>query len=154
MNSPHNHCSQAMHWSGVELNEIQEKCHPVLVESDQNVLISAPTGSGKTICFEFALHRHFRQHPTAKAVYIAPLRAICQEKYEDWCTKFSNCNLLIKDSPTNDYSSSLYIATPEKWDHFTRSGPGIALLKELRLILVQTSWYYGTNFYRLTRCTS
>jgi len=126
-----------MIWLGVELNEIQEKCFAALSESDQNVLISAPTGSGKTICFEFALHRHFQQNPTAKAVYIAPLRAICQEKFDDWSKKFDNCNLLTGDSPVNDYAASLYVTTPEKWDHFTRTSAGIGLLKDLNLILVR-----------------
>jgi pre-mRNA-splicing helicase BRR2 len=38
-------------------NPIQTQVFPALYESDDNVLVCAPTGSGKTICSEFALFR-------------------------------------------------------------------------------------------------
>ena len=38
-------------------NPIQTQVFPALYESDENVLVCAPTGSGKTICSEFALFR-------------------------------------------------------------------------------------------------
>jgi len=55
------------------------------------VLIGAPTGSGKTICAEFALLRLLAQSPGAKAVYIAPLAALADERYNEWsCTLVRN----------------------------------------------------------------
>jgi hypothetical protein len=59
-------------------------------------VISAPTGSGKTGVMELALLRLLSKQldaggtrlagrrGAAKAVYIAPLRALCQEKLKDW----------------------------------------------------------------------
>lgn len=38
-------------------NPIQTQVFPALYDSDDNVLVCAPTGSGKTICAEFALFR-------------------------------------------------------------------------------------------------
>ena len=38
-------------------NPIQTQCFSALYNTDDNALVSAPTGSGKTICGEFALLR-------------------------------------------------------------------------------------------------
>lgn len=43
-----------------------------LHDGDANVLVCAPTGSGKTACAEMALMRLFTNNPSARAVYIAP----------------------------------------------------------------------------------
>ena len=44
--------------------------------SDDNVFLGAPTGSGKTICAEFGILRMFTQSADARCVYIAPLEAL------------------------------------------------------------------------------
>lgn len=46
--------------------------------SDDNVFIGAPTGSGKTICAEFAILRMFAQNADARCVYVTPLDALAQ----------------------------------------------------------------------------
>jgi pre-mRNA-splicing helicase BRR2 len=38
-------------------NPIQTQVHPTLANTDDNVLVAAPTGAGKTACAEFALMR-------------------------------------------------------------------------------------------------
>ena len=45
-----------------------------LYHTDENALLGAPTGSGKTISAELAMLRVFRASPGAKVVYIAPLK--------------------------------------------------------------------------------
>jgi Rad3-related DNA helicase len=45
-----------------------------LYHTDENVLLGAPTGSGKTISSELTLLRLFTAHPGSKVVYIAPLK--------------------------------------------------------------------------------
>ncbi len=45
-----------------------------LYHTDENVLMGAPTGSGKTISAELAMLRVFRAHPGMKVIYIAPLK--------------------------------------------------------------------------------
>ncbi len=44
-----------------------------LYEGDSNVFIGAPTGSGKTVCAEFAMLRLFDNNPDAKCVYVTPV---------------------------------------------------------------------------------
>lgn len=53
-------------------NPIQTQTYSALSEGDESVLVCAPTGSGKTVCAEFALFRLFKKDPNAKCVYIAP----------------------------------------------------------------------------------
>ena len=47
--------------------------------TDDNVFIGAPTGSGKTICAEFALLRMFSQNQDGRCVYVTPLESLAQQ---------------------------------------------------------------------------
>jgi Lhr-like helicase len=57
------------------------------VSCPQNVLVGAPTGSGKTITGELAILRLLNEHPGAKTIYIAPLKALARERLLDWQRK-------------------------------------------------------------------
>ena len=46
--------------------------------SDDNIFIGAPTGSGKTVCAEFAILRMFSSNPDAKCVYVTPKEALAE----------------------------------------------------------------------------
>ena len=51
-----------------------------LYSTKDNVLVSAPTGSGKTICAEFAVLKLFSDMPeTAKAVYVTPYPSLAKQ---------------------------------------------------------------------------
>ncbi len=54
-----------------------EQVFNTLYTTDENVFIGAPTGSGKTICVEFALLRAYTANPEARCVYIAPMQVRC-----------------------------------------------------------------------------
>lgn len=60
---------------------------------------------------------------------MAPVKALCSERYEDWKNKFSNnglkCIEITGDTECSDdlyllSSYQLIITTPEKWDSLTR----------------------------------
>ncbi|GJN30699.1 hypothetical protein PR202_gb19029 [Eleusine coracana subsp. coracana] len=65
-------------------NPIQTQAFHVLYHTDNNVLLGAPTGSGKTISAELAMLHLFNTQPDMKVVYIAPLKAIVRERMNDW----------------------------------------------------------------------
>lgn len=69
-------------------NPIQTQIFHCLYHTDNNVLLGAPTGSGKTIAAEIAMFRVFKNYPKAKVVYIAPLKALVRERIEDWKVSF------------------------------------------------------------------
>ena len=57
-------------------------------ETDENVFLGAPNGSGKLVCAEFALIRHFLNNDaTAKAVYCCPLEDIALKVCSEGCKR-------------------------------------------------------------------
>jgi activating signal cointegrator complex subunit 3 len=113
-------------------NAIQTQAFHTLFHTNVNVLLGAPTGSGKTISAELAMMRTFRDEPGGKVVYIAPLKALVRERIEDWRKHL--CPVLGKRlvELTGDYtpdlrallSADIIVATPEKWDGISRNWLG------------------------------
>ena len=62
-----------------------------LYNTDDNCLVAAPTGSGKTACAEFAVLRMIQKASqdkgAARCVYIAPLPGLAKERFADWSAK-------------------------------------------------------------------
>ncbi|KAG0143739.1 hypothetical protein CROQUDRAFT_108963 [Cronartium quercuum f. sp. fusiforme G11] len=109
-------------------NVIQSKLLPTIYESDSNAVVAAPTGSGKTVVFELAILRMLEYDPNAKAVYMAPTKSLCSERFQDWTVKFSSlgvkCIELTGDSEHSSLKdaklANVIVTTPEKWDSMTR----------------------------------
>jgi ATP-dependent DNA helicase HFM1/MER3 len=61
---------------------------------------SAPTASGKTVCFELAIVRSLIEQISSIVIYLAPIKALCHERYSDWSQKFPQlkCFELTGDS--------------------------------------------------------
>ena len=63
-------------------NAVQSRCFDSAYNSPDNLVVSAPTGSGKTAVLELAICALLRDHPkgTYKVVYQAPTKALCFER--------------------------------------------------------------------------
>ena len=111
-------------------NAVQSKCFDSVYNSHDNVVVSAPTGSGKTALLELAICKLLVDHPADnfKIVYQAPTKALCSERTRDWEKKFQSQNVscaeLTGDSSEAERrrvgAASIIITTPEKWDSVTR----------------------------------
>ncbi|KAI1342971.1 hypothetical protein F5Y15DRAFT_428934 [Xylariaceae sp. FL0016] len=128
-------------------NVVQSKTFPLVYGTNENVVISAPTGSGKTAILEMAICRLAGSigGDNDKIVYQAPTKSLCSEKAREWEQKFSHmnlkCFLLTGDTSPNQASrlgsASIIATTPEKWDSITRKWKDHRkLLDTVRLVLI------------------
>ncbi|CAG9857246.1 unnamed protein product [Phyllotreta striolata] len=114
-------------------NAVQSKVLPSILYSNESIVVSAPTGSGKTVIFELGIVKLLMDYEANafedfKIVYISPLKSLCQERVVDWNRKFSPFGVSIVcatgESDNLDYHTlinhNLIISTPEKWDVLTR----------------------------------
>lgn len=84
------------------LNHLQAKVFERCWEQKRNVVVSAPTGTGKTGVMEIAICGMLNKCPSAKAIYVAPTRALCTEREGDWSERFQRirkeCKAFIGDT--------------------------------------------------------
>ena len=70
-------------------NLVQSDTFDAAFGSDAPLVVAAPTGAGKTGVLELALCRLVLRGPaTAKALYLAPSRALVSERVSDWRARF------------------------------------------------------------------
>ncbi|CAH1783166.1 unnamed protein product [Owenia fusiformis] len=109
-------------------NPIQTQVFNTVYNTDDNVFIGAPTGSGKTICGEFAILRMLAQNPDGKCVYVTPMDSLAEQVYSDWHNKFSlqlgkKVVLLTGETGTDLKllaKGNIIISTPGNWDVLSR----------------------------------
>ena len=81
------------------------------IVKNKNVLITAPTGSGKTLPAEFAIE--FLTNQNKKVIYTAPIKALVNEKHDSLSKKFPNISfgLLTGDNKFNPDADVLIMTT-------------------------------------------
>ena len=108
-------------------NQMQSCVLPRLLTSDENVVVAAPTASGKTVLGELAMVRELSKPHRGKILYLAPLRALTNEKESEWNTLLTPMGFDVyvvsgerELDPAKARSAQIIISTPEKWDSSSR----------------------------------
>eukprot|EP00850_Spirogloea_muscicola_P017869 SM000157S02099 [mRNA] locus=s157:242304:257751:- [translate_table: standard] len=134
-------------------NPIQTQAFHTLYNTDHNVLLGAPTGSGKTISAELAMLRLFSTQPGMKVIYIAPLKALVRERMTDWKRGLvSKLNLQMVEL-TGDFtpdlkaliSADIIISTPEKWDGISRNWSNRTYARKVGLMVIDEIHLLGAD---------
>ncbi len=104
--------------------EMQRAAAPAILETNKNVVVSAPTASGKTVLAELSICRTLNAGGTA--LFIAPLRALTNEKEAEW-ERFVELGYSVyvvtgeRDlNPRRAEHADILVMTPEKVDSATR----------------------------------
>ncbi|SED09618.1 ATP-dependent RNA helicase HelY [Nocardioides exalbidus] len=95
---------------GFELDDFQVRaCQEI--ESGRGVLVAAPTGSGKTIVGEFAIHLALQTG--RKAFYTTPIKALSNQKFHDLVKRYGadNVGLLTGDNVVNSEAPVVVMTT-------------------------------------------
>jgi replicative superfamily II helicase len=106
-------------------NRMQSEALPAIVDGDDdNVVVSAPTASGKTALAEAAICRTLEAGGTA--LFLAPLRALTNEKESEW-ERFESLGYSVyvvtgerELTPRRAERADILVMTPEKADSATR----------------------------------
>ncbi|KAF9171872.1 hypothetical protein BGX20_006778 [Mortierella sp. AD010] len=144
------------------LNRIQSIVYPVAYETNENILMCAPTGAGKTDVSLLTILRTLSQHCTPaprqgidpkeyviakndfKIVFVAPMKALAAEIVRKFGSRLKWLGIEVREL-TGDMqltkaeiaSTQIIVTTPEKWDVVTRKSTGdVELAQKVRLLII------------------
>lgn len=139
--------------SATSLNTIQSKVYSTAFGSEENMLICAPTGAGKTNIALLSMLRAIAEYRDSesgsidlsafKMVYIAPLKALVQEQVREFGQRLEPFGIKVGEL-TGDRNltkeqireTQLIVTTPEKWDVVTRKAFDTSYTNLVRLIII------------------
>lgn len=82
------------------------------LETGQSVLVAAPTGAGKTVVAEFAVYMAM-QGTSKKVFYTAPMKALSNQKYQEFVARYGaeSVGLLTGDTNINSRARIVVMTT-------------------------------------------
>ena len=140
------------------LNRIQSRIFHAGFNTNENLLVCAPTGAGKTNIAMIAVLRELRQHvvdpnssrhvrldndSSFKIVYVAPMKALAAEMTAAFGARLKSLGVAVREL-TGDMQltkreleqTHMIVTTPEKWDVITRKGGDVAVAGLVRLLII------------------
>lgn len=146
------------------LNRLQSELFEAAYRSNDNLLVCAPTGAGKTnvamltVCHELLQHldgvdpasinsdaaaRSAVSVEGWKIVYVAPMKALAQEVVAKFSERLSGLGISVREL-TGDMqltkkeidATQVIVTTPEKWDVITRKAGEGDLVAQVRLLII------------------
>ena len=83
----------------------------VAIENNHSVVVSAPTGSGKTLVADFIIDKH--KNDDKRIIYTAPIKALSNQKYRDFSKEYGEdkIGLMTGDIVINPHAKILIMTT-------------------------------------------
>ncbi|KAL0221892.1 hypothetical protein RCL1_001746 [Eukaryota sp. TZLM3-RCL] len=149
-------------------NPIQTQVFHTAFHTDKNILLGAPTGfvffkfflinfrSGKTLIAELCILRLVNllgpsMNKTAKVVFIAPLKALVNERFIDWSQRFRSIGHVIALTGESHVDSeslskaSIIITVAEKWDSLSRGWEFRKFVRQVGLVILDEVHTLGSE---------
>ncbi|CAE6409404.1 unnamed protein product [Rhizoctonia solani] len=142
------------------LNRIQSIVYPTAYTTNENMLICAPTGAGKTDVAMLTILRVIDQHLSSKdnpqqlaslirkkdfkIIYVAPMKALAAEIVRKLGKRLAWLDIKVREL-TGDMQltkaeiaeTQIIVTTPEKWDVVTRKPTGEGeLASKIKLLII------------------
>jgi superfamily II RNA helicase len=97
-------------YKGLTLDPFQEDAIEA-IESNNSVVVSAPTGSGKTLIADYIINKHIDDK--YRIIYTAPIKALSNQKYKDFSEEYgeSKVGLMTGDIVINPTAEILIMTT-------------------------------------------
>ncbi|CDY22275.1 BnaC02g25790D [Brassica napus] len=132
-----------------QLNSVQSKVYETALFKDDNILLCAPTGAGKTNVAMLTILQQIGfnkkddgtyNHGNYKIVYVTPMKALVTEVVSNLSYRLKDYGVTVKEL-SGDQSLSgkeieeaqIIVTTPEKWDIITRKSSDTQLV---RLVII------------------
>lgn len=144
------------------LNRMQSLVYPVAYKTNENMLICAPTGAGKTDAAMLAILNAIGHNLTPspvdapdaseflvnsedfKVIYVAPMKALAAEITEKLGRRLAWLGIQVREFTGDMHltkkeivQTQIIVTTPEKWDVITRKSTGdTELVQKVRLLII------------------
>ncbi|KAL8442387.1 hypothetical protein Emed_007299 [Eimeria media] len=148
-------CHPAFSVAGIErLNALQSKVYDIAFNAyEENLLLCAPTGAGKTNVAMLAMLNvigQYRNNSTGvidlkgfKIIYISPMKALVAEQVQAFTQRLQPFGVSVREL-TGDVNltrekieeTQVIVTTPEKWDIITRKAGERAYTQLVRLVII------------------
>lgn len=133
------------------LNRIQSVVCDTAYRTNENMLVCAPTGAGKTNVAMLCITQTIKQHivngvikkDAFKIVYVAPMKALAAEMANTFGKRLAPLGISVKEltgdmslTKTEIMKTQMLVTTPEKWDVVTRKPGDVSLAQLVRLLII------------------
>lgn len=134
------------------LNVIQSKLYPAAFKGNENLLVCAPTGAGKTNIAMLSILQVLESKRKAngnidlrsfKIVYIAPMKALVSEVVGNFQKRLADYGIIVRELTGDTHltrqqieETQIIVTTPEKWDIVTRKAGERAYVELVKLVII------------------
>jgi len=109
-----------MKYKEFTLDRFQEEAIQA-IDSNKSVVVSAPTGSGKTLIADYIINRDVKKG--IKVIYTAPIKALSNQKYKEFCAEYGEESVgLITGDVVRNPGGLVLIMTTEVYRNMVMTG--------------------------------